>query len=127
MYVDKAFELRNENKYQESLVEIEKHGVCDKSEIRMSYHYHKGWTLYEMGRYEAAIEEYLEGLKTEPTYFFAYWRLGLAYESLGDAENARKAYRNGYEVGVKEYGQKFFESMENNPEVKLKLIHGWNA
>lgn len=126
-FIRLAVEFRKLEKFEESLEEIEKHGECDKSEERMSYHYHKGWTLYDMGKYNIAIKELMEGLKTQPAYIYAYWRIGLAYEALGDVENAQKNYLQGYEVGVREYGKKFFEYMERNPKAKEKLIQSWNT
>lgn len=122
LYVKKATELRTQKRYNESLEQVEKHGACDKSSVRMSYHYHKGWTYYEMGDYEKAIQEFTEGLKTQKGYMYAYWRRGLAYEALGNFEAAESDYRTGYEVGLKEHGEKFFEYMEKNPSVKEKFM-----
>ncbi len=126
-YVGKAIELRESGKYQESLDEIEKHGSCDKSEVRMSYFYHKGWTYHEMGKYRKAVHAFAKGLETQPDYIYAYWRRGLAYEALGDMEQAKENYRQGYEIGVKEHGYEFFEFMDKNPDVKAKLVRGWDA
>ena len=75
--------LEKNKQHEKSLDEIEKHGACDKSEVRMSYHYHKGWTYHEMGMFAEAVGEYTEGLKTQPNYMHAYWRRGLAYEAMG--------------------------------------------
>lgn len=126
-YVRKAAEFRAEGSYQKSLDEIEKHNVCDKSEVRMSYFYHKGWTYYEMGEYERAVEAFTYGLETDPNYFYAYWRRGLAHEAAGDIESAQKDYRKGYDVGVEAHGDKFFEYMSKNLDVKVKLMQDWGA
>ena len=125
-YIRKAIDLRGSGKYNESLAEIEKHGACDKSEIRMSYFYHKGWTYHEMGEYQNAVDAFSRGLETQPDYFYAHWRRGLSYEALGDTVQAQKNYRLGYEVGVNEHGNKFFEYMDKNPEVKKNLVQDWD-
>lgn len=99
-YISNAVKFRSEGKYEDSLLEIEKHNVCDKSEIRMSYFYHKGWTLYEMKEYQRAVEAFTSGLETEPNYIYAYWRRGLAYEAMGEIQNAQESYRQGYELSL---------------------------
>ena len=117
-YVSNAVKLRDTGKYYESLEEIERHNVCDKSETRMSYFYHKGWTLYEMGKYQSAVEAFTKGLETDKNYIYAYWRRGLALEALGDVKEAQEDYRRGYEVGLKEHGKKFFEYWKRIQKLK---------
>lgn len=124
-YLRNAYTLRVMGAYQESLDEIEKHGACDKSEVKMSYFFHKGWTFHEIGEHQKAITAFTEGLKTQPEYLFAYWRRGMAYEALGDVENARKDYKKGYELGVAQHGDKFTEFISKNPPAKEKLVQDW--
>jgi tetratricopeptide (TPR) repeat protein len=54
----------------------------------MRYHYHRGWTLSLLGRYQEAIAEYSEGLKGQSDYPSAYERRGCAYASLGRLDDA---------------------------------------
>jgi len=68
----------------------------------MPYHYHRGWTLEEMGRWDEAIADFTEGLKFQPDYDGAYWRRACAYaetgrlgEALADFRTATK-YRAAY-------------------------------
>lgn len=96
-YIKKAADFRESGRYEESLAAIEEHGACDKSEVRMSYFYHKGWTFHEMGEYQKAINAFTRGLETQPDYIYAYWRRGLAYEALGDMDQAEKNYRKAYD------------------------------
>lgn len=49
----------------------------------MKFHYHRGWTLNEMGRYEEAVTEFTEGLKSQPDYSGAFDRRACAYAMLG--------------------------------------------
>ncbi len=120
-YVSKAIELRKQKDFQGSLRQIELHGLCDKSEVRMSYYYHLGWTYYEMNEYSKAVDAFTEGLKTEPQYVYAYWRRGLAYEKLGEFAKAEADYKQAYEIGMSKDPDKFLEVLEKNPDVKEKL------
>lgn len=125
-YLERATDLRKAEKYEDALEEIEKHRICDKSEVEMSYHYHKGWTFHEMGEYQKAIEEFTVGLKTQPSYIGAYWRRGLAYEAMGNLDAAQNDYRQGYEIGVRNDRNKFFKALDKQPEVKEKLLQKWD-
>ena len=40
----------------------------------------------------------------------------------GKIEAAESDYRTGREVGLREYGDKFYKYMEKNPDVKEKLL-----
>ena len=93
----------------------------------MPYYYHKGWTYHEMGKFQKAIAAFSKGLETQPTYFYAYWRRGLSYEGLGDIENAQRDYRKGYEVGIEDLGEEFFDYMDIYPEVEKKLVQDWDS
>lgn len=54
----------------------------------MRFHYHRGWTLTLLGRYDEAIHELTEGMKTQPDYGAAYYRRGCAYAGVGDLRSA---------------------------------------
>lgn len=54
----------------------------------MRYHYHRGWTLSLLGRFDEAISEFTEGLKTQPDYSSAYVRRACAYASIGRLKDA---------------------------------------
>jgi hypothetical protein len=54
----------------------------------MRFHYHRGWTLSLLGRYDEAIRERSEGLKDQPDYHSAYYRRACAWAALGDTRSA---------------------------------------
>jgi len=49
----------------------------------MPFHYHRGWTLSELGRYEEAIAEFTVGLESQPDYQWALSKRACAAASLG--------------------------------------------
>lgn len=54
----------------------------------MKYHYHRGWTLSDLGRFEEAIVQFNTGIEQQPDYAFAYARRACAHASIGRIENA---------------------------------------
>ncbi|HEY0313280.1 MAG TPA: tetratricopeptide repeat protein [Allosphingosinicella sp.] len=54
----------------------------------MKFHYHRGWTLSLLGRYDEAIREFGEGLKGQPDYSAAYLLRGCAYAGIGRLKDA---------------------------------------
>jgi tetratricopeptide (TPR) repeat protein len=65
----------------------------------MAYHYHRGWVLSEMGRYDEAIAEFSAGLKSQPDYSWAlvkracaYGRTGKLAEAVADQDAAVKLF-----------------------------------
>jgi tetratricopeptide (TPR) repeat protein len=65
----------------------------------MKYHYHRAWTLSLLERFDEAIRELGEGMRSQPDYSSAYQRRACAYASVGrirealaDAEEARRLF-----------------------------------
>jgi tetratricopeptide (TPR) repeat protein len=56
----------------------------------MRYHYHRGWTLTRLKRFDEAVAEFTQGMKEQPDYAWAYLRRSCAYASLGEIDDARK-------------------------------------
>ncbi|HEX3652408.1 MAG TPA: tetratricopeptide repeat protein [Rhizomicrobium sp.] len=54
----------------------------------MAYHYHRGWTLLEAGRFDEAAAEFTEGFKTQPDYTGALTRRVCAYAKAGRLKEA---------------------------------------
>ena len=52
-------------------------------DLGMKFHYHRGWTLTRLGRFDEAIADFTEGFKTQSDYPWAYMRRGCAYASVG--------------------------------------------
>ena len=54
----------------------------------MAYHYHRGWTLSELGRYAEAEQEFSRGIADQPDYAWAFIRRACARASLGRLHDA---------------------------------------
>lgn len=54
----------------------------------MKFHYHRGWLLTLAGRYDEAIVEFSEGLRSQPDYSSAYLRRACAYAAVGRLRDA---------------------------------------
>jgi tetratricopeptide (TPR) repeat protein len=54
----------------------------------MRFHYHRGWTLSLLGRYDEAVHDLTEGIKDQPEYGSAFHRRACAYAGLGDMRSA---------------------------------------
>lgn len=53
------------------------------------------------GDLNQAIEFLNKVVQVDPAYCYAYHQRGLAYESLGDLEAARRSYREGIDAATK--------------------------
>jgi tetratricopeptide (TPR) repeat protein len=56
--------------------------------IGMAYHYHRGWTLNDLGRFDEAIVEFTAGIKEQPDYAWAFAMRSCAFASLGRLDKA---------------------------------------
>ncbi len=54
----------------------------------MAYHYHRGWVLSALGRYDEAIAEFSAGLKSQPDYSWALTKRACAYGQTGKLAEA---------------------------------------
>ena len=54
----------------------------------MKFHYHRGWLLTLLGRYDEAIVEFTEGLRDQPDYSSAYLRRACALAGVGRLSDA---------------------------------------
>jgi Tfp pilus assembly protein PilF len=57
-----------------------------------------GLEFKKAGDAKRAIEFLEKVIAVDPGYCYAYHQRGLAYESLGDVESARRSYREGMEA-----------------------------
>ncbi|MGC5700087.1 tetratricopeptide repeat protein [Pseudomonas sp. NFXW11] len=57
--------------------------------FNMPTYYHLGQALYDLGRYREAAEAYSAGLQKQPDYAWAFYHRGLAYDKLGQTDDAR--------------------------------------
>lgn len=90
-FINHASYLRKLDKFQESLDPLIKAETIDEKHGHpsMMTQYNLGWSLYELGRYEEAIEAFSKGVPHQPDYPFVFFRRGLAYDRIGETENAR--------------------------------------
>ncbi|MGE5562553.1 MAG: tetratricopeptide repeat protein [Bacillota bacterium] len=57
-------------------------------QLGMKFYYHRGWTLTKLGRFDEAILDFTEGLKTQPDYPWAFIRRACAYAGAGRLDYA---------------------------------------
>jgi tetratricopeptide (TPR) repeat protein len=113
----KMYYAKEKGQFDESLIHIEEYGKCvfeGHEKYPMVYYYHKGWALYELEKYQEAIESFNAGMLVQKDYPFAHFRRGLAYEALGKKEAAESDYEITYKLGMgydtKEFTKIFTES-----------------
>lgn len=58
--------------------------------FNMPTFYHLGLALLDLGEYREAAEAFSAGLVKQPDYAWAFYQRSLAYDRLGDKENARR-------------------------------------
>ena len=80
----------------------------------MAYHYHRGWVLSEMGRYDDAISEFSAGLKSQPDYSWALVKRACAYGRTGKLAEA---------VADQDAAVKLLDQDPNEPLQESKLNH----
>jgi tetratricopeptide (TPR) repeat protein len=100
----------------------------------MRYHYHRGWTLNAMGRFDEAIVDFTAGLETQPDYYWAYLRRACAYAGSGRLEYALSDLESGMAILRRTYGDRTPETrgdltraLEIQSMLKNKLAAGDGA
>jgi tetratricopeptide (TPR) repeat protein/transglutaminase-like putative cysteine protease len=74
--------------YAQALAALDKLVSESGPQEGMPYHYHRGWTLIELGRYADAVEELSQGLRDQPDYAWALVKRACAENLLGEADAA---------------------------------------
>lgn len=54
--------------------------------------FNMGWSYYNMGDYQKALESYNKAVGANPSYARAWYSMGLAYEKLGKTKEAVQSY-----------------------------------
>ena len=106
-YIGRAIAYRAAQRYQLALNDIE-----TARRLRgpgMPVFYHMGWTFYEMGQFDRAIEAFSSGLRFQPDYAAAYYKRGQSYEAKGDLQHARQDFKKAYEL------------WPNDPDIQNKM------
>lgn len=85
-----ALYLRRSHRLSDSLQAARAAELLDQQAgaSTMPTQYHLGWTLFDLGRNQEAIDAFSRGIDKQPDYAFAYWRRGLAFERLANRDRA---------------------------------------
>jgi tetratricopeptide (TPR) repeat protein len=75
--------FRIQGRYPEALAELNRLVEVGGPQGGMKFHYHRGWTLTLLGRFDEAIRELSEGLEQQPDYAWARLRRACAYAAVG--------------------------------------------
>jgi tetratricopeptide (TPR) repeat protein len=121
-FVMKSRYLRELKRYDEAIAALALAEQLDEdgpgTGPGMAVRYHKGQALHLLGKFDEAIAAYSVGLTKQPTYAYAYYRRGLAFEKKGERDHAKMDFEKavelepneGFEADVaaklKEYGLK---------------------
>jgi len=93
-FINHAAYLRRLELFRESLIALKSAKEIDQARGHPSMltQYNLGWSLYELNRYEEAIEAFSLGIMQQPDYPFVYLRRGIAYLKQGRETNAREDF-----------------------------------
>lgn len=61
----------------------------------MRFHYHRGWTLTNLGRFDEAVAEFDKGIPSQPDYSWAHIRRACANASIGELPEALEDLERG--------------------------------
>ena len=86
---------RIEGRNEDALAALDRLVATAGPQPGMKFHYHRGWTLTLLGRYDAAIRDLSEGLAAQPDYQWAYMRRACANAAIGNIKNAAADQRLG--------------------------------
>jgi len=93
-FINHAAYLRRLALYQESLLALRSAQKIDlqNGAPSMVTQYNLGWVLFELNRYDDAIEAFSIGIPQQPNYPFVYLRRGLTYLKQGNTTKAREDF-----------------------------------
>ncbi len=78
--------LRGE--FDKALANLDAYAAREGTPNGMPFHYHRGWTLTELGRYDEAVSEFTKGMEAQPDYSWAFERRACAFAKLGRPKDA---------------------------------------
>ncbi|MBZ9780230.1 tetratricopeptide repeat protein [Pseudomonas sp. REP124] len=73
------------------------------SGFHMPTYYHLGLALTDLGQYREAAEAFSTGLQRQPDYAWAYYARGIAYDHLGDRDDAKADFMKFSQMANKKY------------------------
>ncbi|MDT9633780.1 tetratricopeptide repeat protein [Pseudomonas marginalis] len=71
--------------------------------FNMPTYYHLGLALTDLGQYREAAEAFSTGLQRQPDYAWAYYARGIAYDHLGNREDAKADFMKFSQIVDKKY------------------------
>lgn len=92
---------RNSGNSKESLRLLDVAWAKNPDGHGMRYHYHRGWTLTQLDRFDEAIAAFSEGMKTQPDYSWAYIKRGCAHAQVGQHARALDDVERGIALAAK--------------------------
>jgi len=115
-FINHAAYLRMAGKPVASLAPLQEAEALDERDghVSMMTQYNLGWSLYEIGRHEEAIAAFNRGLEDQPDYPFVYFRRALAYDKIGQVENAEAdiiEFVSFFEIEEVEYSERFLQEL----------------
>ena len=97
---------RTRGELKEALESLDELVTKDGPPSGMAYHYHRGWTLSNLGRFAEADAEFTKGIADQPDYAWAFVRRACARAALGefreavpDQEEALRLFQSDRDVG----------------------------
>lgn len=72
----------------EALASIDAFAAAAGAQTGMAFHYHRGWTLAELGRHDDAIEAFTLGLANQPDFPWALIKRACSYAAVGRLRQA---------------------------------------
>jgi len=129
-FINYAAYLRMAGQVSKSLEPLREAEMLDErlGLSNMMTQYNLGWSLYELGRYEAAIAAFSRGIPSQPDYPFVYFRRGLAYDRLGRSDEANadfiefvSFYENEEVVFNERFENELGQLSGRYPELKVLL------
>ncbi|WP_196304744.1 tetratricopeptide repeat protein [Pseudomonas fluorescens] len=87
--------------------------------FHMPTYYHLGLALTDLGQYREAAEAISTGLERQPDYAWAYYARGIAYDHLGDRDDAKADFLKFLSIVDKKYMQE--EHKAKLAEYKISL------
>ncbi len=79
---------RGRGDYEKALDSLNQLVARQGPQAGMKFYYHRAWTLSLLGRYDEAIADLNEGLRTQPDYSSAYVRRACAFAAVGQLRKA---------------------------------------
>ncbi len=125
-FINHAAYLRMAGKALESLEPLLKAEVIDsdRGQVSMMTQYNRGWSLYDLGRYDEAIAAFDLGITVQPEYPFVYFKRGLAYDRLGRVDEARDdfdRFTSYFEDEGVEFNPRFEQELKTAAEKYAEL------